>query len=153
MKSLSFLSTPYSHIDKEVEYQRYLIAIKTVAKLMNNNEFVFSPIVHCHEAAVKHGLPTDWEYWKDYCELMISKCDILYVLMLDGSFPLKDREIDISKIKNDKYGFVIYDKGIYFTIWLNEDEINFAKKSDEREYKLNKILMNNNKHDNYISRV
>jgi hypothetical protein len=45
---------------------------------------VFSPIVHCHEIADRFGLPGDFSFWKDYNERMLSVCDALCVLMLDG---------------------------------------------------------------------
>jgi hypothetical protein len=44
----------------------------------------FSPICHTHPIAVLCKLPGDWEYWKQYDETMLSRCDEIWVLCLDG---------------------------------------------------------------------
>jgi hypothetical protein len=82
--NLIFISNPYTHKDKKVELERYNAVLKYTAQLMNSREMVFSPIVHCHELAVQHELPGDWKFWQVYCEIMISKCQCMHVLMLDG---------------------------------------------------------------------
>lgn len=84
MNKLVFISSPYTHVDKEVEHQRYLEVLKYTAEVMQRGDFAFSPIVHCHELARQHELPGDWEYWGAYCEIMVSRCTSMDVLMLDG---------------------------------------------------------------------
>ena len=34
--------------------------------------------------AVAHKLPTDWNYWKNYLELILPRCDELWVLKMEG---------------------------------------------------------------------
>ncbi len=114
MSKVFFLSSPYSQ-SKKIEKERYLKAVAFVAQRMNLGEFILSPIVHCHEVAVRHKLPTSWEYWRDYCVAMISRCDAVYVLMLDGfetSNGVRD-EIQIARELNKEI------------IYINEDGIIF----------------------------
>lgn len=47
-------------------------------------KFILSPIVHGHEMVIRHQVPGDWAYWNNYCRLTLSKCDRMYVFMLDG---------------------------------------------------------------------
>lgn len=81
---LIFISSPYSHSDKNVVEYRYEQILEICSKLMMENKFVFSPIAHGHEMVKKHDVPSDWEYWQNYCRLCISKCDMVYVIMLEG---------------------------------------------------------------------
>lgn len=83
-QELIYLASPYSHPDKKIELLRYELALKHLAKFMNEGHYLFSPIVHCHNAAVKYGLPTDWNYWKGYCCVMVPLCKRMWVLTLDG---------------------------------------------------------------------
>ena len=46
--------------------------------------YVFSPISHTHPIAEAGSLPTGWEFWEAYDNIMLSRCTKLIVLMLDG---------------------------------------------------------------------
>ena len=79
-----YLALPYSHPDKTVMHERFLAANRQAAKLMQMGLAVFSPISHGHPIAQEGALPTDWQYWKAYCEKMMSICTTVVVLQLDG---------------------------------------------------------------------
>lgn len=81
MNELIYLASPYTGTPEKM-LERFDLVCEYIAKLMRDGLYVFSPIAHCHPPA-QHGLPTDWQYWQGYCEVMIPKCDILMVLMLD----------------------------------------------------------------------
>lgn len=81
---LIFVSTPYSHEDEDVKMDRQLTVKAYVAKLMNEGLFAYSPIASCLDLAKKHDLPTDWDYWNNYCEAMLERCDIMHVIMMEG---------------------------------------------------------------------
>jgi hypothetical protein len=51
---------------------------------MNQGLMVYSPIAHRHPGALLGLYPIGWEYWKDFDTLILSRCDALFVLMLDG---------------------------------------------------------------------
>ncbi len=82
--SLIFISTPYSHKDHEIENIRYRQAIEYAAILMNGDRFAYSPIASGLAIAKNHKLPTDWDYWCNFCEAMLERCDEMHVLMLKG---------------------------------------------------------------------
>jgi len=78
-----YLASPFNHPDPLVREQRFQAASRAAAALVRAGVTVFSPIAHSYPIAL-HGVPTTWEYWARVdCELL-SKCDVLAVLMLPG---------------------------------------------------------------------
>lgn len=63
--------------------QRFNAVCEAAAKLMRDGVHLYSPIAHTHPIA-QFGLPKGWDFWREYDELILSKCDQLWVLMLDG---------------------------------------------------------------------
>lgn len=80
-----YLGSPYSHPDQLVMRTRFLLAEQVTAKLIVNHGLaIFSPIVHCHEMAVKYEFPTDFSFWKKYCLSILRRADELFVLRISG---------------------------------------------------------------------
>lgn len=79
-----YLASPYSHTDPKVMEARYEETLDYMHYLLSSSRWAFSPIVHCHELAKKHYLPTDYAYWKKYNFHMLARCEELYILGLDG---------------------------------------------------------------------
>lgn len=83
-KRLTYLASPYTHPDPQIEEQRFKTVCVAAGILMNQGMFVFSPIAHCHSIANSVNLPKSYDYWKDYCELTLGQCNELIVLTIDG---------------------------------------------------------------------
>lgn len=79
-----YLISPYSHDDAKIREERYNAAVDATADLIKKGYIVFSPIVHCHPLALKHNLPGDHVYWKEYDRAFIEWADIGYVLRIQG---------------------------------------------------------------------
>jgi hypothetical protein len=79
-----YLASPYSHPLQEVVEKRHEEAMAYTHYLLERKRWVYSPIVHCHELAKRHSLPTDFEYWKRYNYHALARCDELYVLGIEG---------------------------------------------------------------------
>jgi len=84
MLDLIYLASPYSDPDPEVRQRRYEAAMKVTARLLREGQVVFSPIVYGHVMALRHDLPSEWDFWWMIDEVMLAKCDRLLVLKLDG---------------------------------------------------------------------
>lgn len=84
IKPFIYLASPYSDDNPDVMHQRYLDTCKFVAQALKDNKVIFSPIVNTHLLAVEEGLPSEFKFWKNYNEKILSKADMLYVLTLDG---------------------------------------------------------------------
>lgn len=84
INGLVYLASPYSHPDPAVRKERFHKAAKMAALLMGRKLNVFSAVCHCHPIAVEGGLQMDWSYWKSFDTVMLSRCQAMYVLMIDG---------------------------------------------------------------------
>ena len=94
-----YLASPYSHPDREVMVRRFKQACKMARKLFELGHFVFSPIAHSHPIAEHGELPAKWEYWAAFDTKMISLCDEVWVLKLDGWQKSKGVEAEINIAK------------------------------------------------------
>lgn len=80
---LVYLASPYTHSDPAVQEARFHAVCRHAAGMMRGGVRVFSPIAHTHPIAV-HGLPGDWDFWKEYDRGFIEMCAEVLVLMLPG---------------------------------------------------------------------
>jgi len=83
MKKLIYLASPYTHDDRAVEVERFRVACRVAAHIMRKGDHVFSPIAHSHNIAT-YGLPSDFDFWREYDERMIYFCDSVAVVCLSG---------------------------------------------------------------------
>ena len=93
------MATPYTHKDPKIRQKRFEEINKVALRLINEGYYVFSPISHCHPIAKAGNLPTDWEFWGEYCREILRHCCIMFVYMQDGwekSVGIKE-EIKIAK--------------------------------------------------------
>lgn len=79
-----YLASPYSHPDPTIVLTRYLLVMQATSALINARKFVYSPILHCHELARIHSLPTNFDFWQHYNINMIKRCDQFRVLKIPG---------------------------------------------------------------------
>ncbi len=84
MSDLIYLATPYSSPNPYVRLKRFMHVNRFAAELMREGKHVFSPISHTHPIAEQCALPTDWEFWRKYDEVMLSRCQSLVVLKVEG---------------------------------------------------------------------
>lgn len=81
--SITYVASPYSHVDKQVEAARYECAIRFTAWLVAvERKVAISPIVHCRPLAEARSLPGDAAWWEFYNESLMNACDNLAVLCL-----------------------------------------------------------------------
>jgi len=78
-----YVASPYSHSDPAIRQARYEAACQATAELLRHGLQAFSPVVHSH-ALAELGLPGDWEFWQLIDQDLLTFCDELLVLMLDG---------------------------------------------------------------------
>lgn len=83
---LYYLGQPYGHRDDNVLQMRYKIALLTTMELMNQGHHIYSPIVHNHDVIKSGGPESGWHgsFWKDYDLNVLSRCDGLIVMCIQG---------------------------------------------------------------------
>lgn len=111
-KPLIYLASPYTHPNPLVQEIRAQQAAAAAAALKRMGLHIFAPIPHGH-ALAKYGLPGDYAFWKAFSRNMLSRCDAMLVLMIDGydtSAGIKD-EVDY---------FVDIQHGIHYYAGLDD---------------------------------
>lgn len=81
--SVTYIANPYTGTAEE-RGARFRAVEKYTAYFIEQGNTGISPIVHCHELADRYGLPTNFEFWQEYCLNILAVCDYMHVLMLDG---------------------------------------------------------------------
>tara|TARA_R110000868_G_scaffold4290_3_gene27258 strand:- start:2698 stop:3042 length:345 start_codon:yes stop_codon:yes gene_type:complete len=84
MSKIIYIANPYSDKDDEVVEKRYEDTAKYTAKLVAEGHVAFSPIVYGHTLLNYATMPSDWEFWQNFCNSFLLKSDELHVYMLDG---------------------------------------------------------------------
>ena len=82
-----YLASPYTHENREVETERFIAAVKACGWLMVNIsdvQMIYSPIAHTHPIADVCTLPGFWSFWEACDKCMLSRCDEIWILTLDG---------------------------------------------------------------------
>ena len=120
-RGLTYLATPYSHPDPAVKHARFVVANKCSAALMRAGHQIYSPISQTHPIALEGGIPGDWHYWEEYDKRIISICQEIMVLTIDGwreSIGVK-AEIEFANELGLKVEYICPDRIIgdeYFTV-------------------------------------
>ncbi len=79
-----YVASPYTHKSERVMQERYKAVCKFCARMVLQDKYVFSPIVHWHFIATVYELPRDAAWWRKLNEdYLISSTD-LWVLELPG---------------------------------------------------------------------
>lgn len=84
MTKLSYVASPYSHPIDDIRIENYKIVSNFVANLVKNGNVVFSPITYGHHLVEFRTMPTDFEFWENFCLTFLSKCDEMIVLKIPG---------------------------------------------------------------------
>lgn len=82
--SYIYLASPYSSPEPQIRHERYEAVAHATQWLLNNKHWTYSPIVHCHKLALDYKMPTDFDFWREYNEAMLSRAAMFYVLELEG---------------------------------------------------------------------
>lgn len=79
-----YLASPYTDPDTGIMEARFKAAMEATADLLAESQWVYSPIVHCHELAKQYKLPRDFSFWRAYNFAMLAKASQLLVFQLPG---------------------------------------------------------------------
>ncbi len=79
MGKLVYIASPYSNPDPRVRHENYLIVTKIAADLVSRGSVAISPITYGHVLLEHASMPTDWEFWENFCTTLLSKCEKMIV--------------------------------------------------------------------------
>lgn len=79
-----YLASPYSHPDERVREENYIKVTKKAAELVSQGLVVISPITYGHTLLEYKQMPTDWDFWNNFCLSILRNCDELWVYKMEG---------------------------------------------------------------------
>lgn len=102
MRKLIYLASPYSDPSDDIRCQNYETVSKLAAKLCSEGHVVLSPITYGHTLCGFREMPTEWEFWENYCITLLEKCDEMIVYMMNGWEKSKGVTAEIKFCKENK---------------------------------------------------
>lgn len=84
MKEVFYLASPFSDPVARTRHKRFKAACLCCVALFKEGHYVFSPIAHSYPIALIGQIGHDFGLWRGYDLEMISRCDALMVLTIDG---------------------------------------------------------------------
>lgn len=105
---LIYLASPYSHSNDDIREMNYKIVSKIAANMIFEGNVVLSPISYGHNLLNFCEMPSDWDFWYNFCVTFLLKCDELMVVKMAGWDVSKGvlEEIEIAKNHNIKISFI-----------------------------------------------
>lgn len=82
MAEMLYLAAPYSG-SKEQTAERMEKFCQVDAQLMKDGYFTVSPLLK-HFTLEYADLPGSWEYWEDYAQELMNRCEAMIVIKLPG---------------------------------------------------------------------
>lgn len=79
-----YLASPYSHEDPAIMQERFNQVERLTIHMLKQNIVVFSPIVYCHEMAIKADFPRDAGFWQELNAAFLRLSSRLVVMRLPG---------------------------------------------------------------------
>lgn len=83
-----YIASPYSDPMPDIVQDRYFKVMHFFSWLVKEpsyqKSFIFSPIMHNHATALRYGLPTDAQFWKQYNFQIITACTHVLILRIPG---------------------------------------------------------------------
>jgi len=79
-----YIAAPYSHPDEEVIEHRMKVVQRAIAKYMSLGVHALSPLLAHHVLNEGIELPTNYEFWQDYCKDILVRCDSMKIITLPG---------------------------------------------------------------------
>lgn len=98
----SYIASPYSAVEWAHSVRRYKAVRAFTAFCVRRGNFVFSPIIHCHDLALECELPKDAVFWERFNYAMLFPAKTLLVLTLDGWEESKGVKMEIAWAKELK---------------------------------------------------
>lgn len=84
MTKFAYIAGPYSSPSEEVIERRYDLYLRFTNMVLNHGIMCMSPLTN--HACLKKGkvIPGDYNFWGNYSREMLARCQVVFVMMLDG---------------------------------------------------------------------
>lgn len=119
---LIYMASPYSHPKDEVRIENYKLVSKKTAQLVSDGHVVFSPITYGHHLVDFKTMPTDWEFWKNFCLTFLAKCDEMIVYRMEGWTASRGVQEEIEFCKKNNIPITYIDVPVTTNILLEKSQ-------------------------------
>lgn len=116
---LIYIASPFTTDNYSLKIDRFKTVCECCSVLMGKGLHVFSPIAHGWPIAEAGDLSTDWLYWKEVCETMVSRCQRFIVVTMDGWDESTGVKAEIEYAKDVMGMYIEYMDPITFEICAN----------------------------------
>jgi hypothetical protein len=118
IQKMIFISSPYTHWSDNIVNDNYLKVAKLASKLCSEGQVAISPIVYGHNLLKIRTFPSNWEFWKNFCLTLLSKCDEMIVYKMEGWDKSRGvaEEIKFAELNNITITYVEYNDKDEFQI-------------------------------------
>ena len=100
--SYAYLASPYSDPNPRVMEDRYVRACDALNWLISRRIWTYSPVVQCHQLAVRFDLPRQIDFWKSYDRAMLVPAHTLFVLEIDGWTVSRGIEYEVKVAREER---------------------------------------------------
>lgn len=107
---MKYIAAPYTHADKDVIQKRIELVYKTIYFYTLKGEHATSPLF-MHEIATRYNIDGSYGFWQKYCLDLLSRCDEMLVLCIDGWETSVGVQAEIKYCEDNDIN-IIYVKGI-----------------------------------------
>lgn len=84
MNELVYIAAPYSAVENKDELMSRVSKFCGEYMIANPGKFAVPGLVHHYACKDNPTLGTDYHFWQEFCELFLSRCDRMVVLMIPG---------------------------------------------------------------------
>jgi len=81
---ITYVAAPFNDPDENVMKSRMKISTNYMAKLLSEGKHVVSPLLLEPLLYLEYKMPTEYLFWKRYCDDLINVSDELIVICLPG---------------------------------------------------------------------
>jgi len=110
MDPLIYVASPYTHADESIREENFRRVSRYVSHLVSKGNVAISPITYGHTLLNYEKMPSDWQFWMNFCLSLLVKCDRMIVYMMPGwenSKGVQD-EISFARDHNIPVDFAAY---------------------------------------------
>lgn len=79
-----YVAAPYSNVKDKNHLMLTIADVSGQYMKDNPGEYTITGLVHHYACQLHDDIGTDWNFWKDFCEQFIKKCDKLLVIRYEG---------------------------------------------------------------------
>jgi len=119
-KKISYLACPYSHQDPAIRIMRHQLVNKVAFEFHKRGKLVYSPLTDNIPLIHLGDKENSWEDWSVFDKEMLSRCDELIVLKIQGWEISKGVSGEIAFAEQLHLPIEIIDPMAYFNLNIDE---------------------------------